>query len=1159
MFRRPTTLTALAVVAALAASLPSGAAPKAPKSIQLEDDYGFQGEEGGYVPDRDFRPGTVLPTAAQKKLAAGLGATAARWNSLGTPKVLAKHGGYLSGPRKGKATEVARAWLREHAALFGLHPAALNESRLELIGDSPFYEAPDLRRIKDGKKPLNENVAHTLLFRQVFDGVTAGRDGLLRVALSKDNRVVWVSSSVSQDLDVTNTRKLSAFEAYAVAARDVDRAVDVAKLRLVDETDKAGFTTFTIEGGTRDLQRARLRAVPTPAKGVRLAWETVVLQAHPTATEHPAAFVHFVDAETGELLHRANAMDHAGHGQVLPQATGDPTWKVFESSPAFPLPNVQTSDDRVIWCWVMASGCDRLTGHDRAGLRELATPEPYDVTFTEQGQPVTTFQTRGNNADTTTSFASHLTPDSPYHAASATRTYDFPFTDQWHTSGCFISRNYGTPERNDVDAAITNLFVMHNRMHDWGYFLGWTESNWNMQQYNFGEDTETSAQAKDGDPEMGQAQAGGLAGSIAFLGRDNANQITLQDGVPGVTNQYLWHPLQAGFYAACTDGAYDMSIVAHEVGHAIQNRMTDGPDNGLSGHQATAMGESWSDLSAIEYLNGYGFTGVADAHPYAVAPYATGSKTRGIRNYNMSDSPLNYSDLDYDGNGTTSPHADGEIWSATNFDIRQAFVAKYDDTHPYADKTLQYDCADGHKAAADCPGNRRWVQIMHDAFLLQPGEATMVDARDAQLAADMTRFDGANQKELWAAYARRGLGETAEAVSVDDHDPTPSWSSPVHTDEAKVGFKAVAVDGGGIPASLEVHVGRYEARTVPAAVSTEGKPSAAIDMAPATYEFIARADGYGAYRFTKTFTPGQIVTVDVPMRRNHASAAHGAEADGDGGNFGAVIDDTEGSNWAFVGETDTELVEGRQFTVALAGGRQKVADVQISTANRPGLCDSGASTETVNCTDDDDTPYDPNSQSRFAALRSFEILTCDTTAGSECAAAEDFTLLYTSSDDAFAAERPRPLAPNLQLKSFDVPDTFATHVRLRVLTNQCTGNPAYTAAENPVSDPGSNPDCVEGFTAAALTGASATNDPTIRNTQRHRVRVAELQVFSQAAPNAAAAPVTPPVVNPGPVTPPAPQPKPDPLPATGNPLPMLAALVLLTAGATIAYGRRRIA
>ena len=51
------------------------------------------------------------------------------------------------------------------------------------------------------------------------------------------------------------------------------------------------------------------------------------------------------------------------------------------------------------------------------------------------------------------------------------------------------------------------------------------------------------------------------------------------------------------------------------------------------------MGESWSDLAAIELLNEYGFVPVADENRFAVGPYVTGDKRAGIRNYGMNASP----------------------------------------------------------------------------------------------------------------------------------------------------------------------------------------------------------------------------------------------------------------------------------------------------------------------------------------------------------------------------------------------------------------------------------------------------------------------------------------------------------------------------------------
>ncbi len=156
---------------------------------------------------------------------------------------------------------------------------------------------------------------------------------------------------------------------------------------------------------------------------------------------------------------------------------------------------------------------------------------------------------------------------------------------------------------------MTNLFVGHNRMHDFSYNLGFTESNFNAQTYNFGNTAPGPYPAgREGDPEEGNVQAGAVTGGApSYLGRDNANQITLNDGIPPITNQYLFQPIAGAFYAPCVDGDMDTSVFGHEYTHLISNRMVAGPDAGLSGLQAGAMGESWSDLDAMEYQFEYGF------------------------------------------------------------------------------------------------------------------------------------------------------------------------------------------------------------------------------------------------------------------------------------------------------------------------------------------------------------------------------------------------------------------------------------------------------------------------------------------------------------------------------------------------------------------------
>src|SRR4029077_17366076 len=104
---------------------------------------------------------------------------------------------------------------------------------------------------------------------------------------------------------------------------------------------------------------------------------------------------------------------------------------------------------------------------------------------------------------------------------------------------------------------------------------------------------------------------------------------------------------------------------------------------------------------------------------------------------------------------------------------------------PESDRDLQAQCAAGTLPVTQCPGNRRWMQLLFDAFLLMPTNPSMVNARDAIIAADQARFGGANQAELWNAFARRGLGRfasqpngTGRSRGVEsDRDPLPDFEA----------------------------------------------------------------------------------------------------------------------------------------------------------------------------------------------------------------------------------------------------------------------------------------------------------------------------------------------------------------------------------------------
>ncbi|MFC0006572.1 M36 family metallopeptidase [Micromonospora siamensis] len=835
----------------------------------------------------------------------------------------------------------------------------------------------------------------TVVLRQRFGDLPAAVDGIIAVGV-RDGAVWHVSSSLARD---------------AAAPQPATLTAGQARQRAIADSGLTGATVL----------RTALVAVPTVDRGARAAYE-VVLGADLTGAE-PAAYSTYVDARDGSVLVRQDLVDHEAD---------NPQWDAFPNSPRT---DHSSADTRARWCFQAGAGCAEVVG-------TAASPLAWDV---DPATGQSTHTTSGNNAVAVQNWFSN----DPFSVGTETatpradRNYTYPWTNQWYEQKCHPD-TFTSPQANDIDAARANLFAMHNRMHDWTYHLGFTEAAWNLQQDNFGRP------GLGADREQGNAQAGGVSGGPpTFAARDNANQITPPDGVAPITNMYLWQPIAGSFYAPCVDGDFDMSVIAHEYGHAVTNRMIAGPNAGVSSPQG--MSESWSDQLAMEYLYEHGYA-PAGERGFTIGEYTTGDPKAGIRNYNMSDSPLNYSSVDYDFVGL-QVHASGEVWSATNTDIRAAMMARYG----AGDAALQKSCANGQTPVDACAGNRRWIQLVFDSFLLMGvSQVSMVDARDAMLAADRIRFGGADQDLLWNAFAKRGLGEAAASTGNADPNPTPSFASP-YADEATLTLKPVD-DDAPVPGA-QLFVGRYQARAVPVA---DTDPATALPdqvrLVPGTYEFVVRAPGHGHVRVGPvTVRAGQVRDLPVRMWANLASTSNGAVATGDGINLAKLTDDDEATNWASLGGP----VAGRQVTVDLAGGTQQVRRVQVSAMLRPPVAGDA----------------DTGTQSRFSALRQFRVWGCEAKGDVTCADAADFRPVWTSPADAFPSVKPRPRAPELIIRSFDIPRTKATHLRVEVLTNQCTGAPDYAGEQD--ADPRASTDC-----------ATASQ-------QANNVRIAEFQAFAQ--------------------------------------------------------------
>jgi hypothetical protein len=1044
----------------------------------------------------------IAPDAAQLDLVEELDATA-RWTRFGTAQSLIRYGDFLAtGVDGADPTAAALAWLDAHRTLY----------RLDSVDDLEVHAVV----------PLTDE-AHVVVLRQRVGGLLVSPEGFASIGVvgtAEDGwSVAYASATLVAEQPLAGSTGLTTRRAFAQAAEGAGIEVESGDVTVTGV--RAGWRVLDVEGIPQE-QLARTVAFPTLDQGVRPAYETIYFDGF------EEGYRSFVDAETGEVLYREGIVEHIDDG---------PTWEVYPAHPPTRLDrppwNFPSRDRRDLWCWTDVRRCDLAVANEAARVPWDVDPVTGTPTFTTAGNAVVAFES--------------WTGEVGHQPVSDRRSYRFPWTNVWHETRCH-SDNL-VPGGNDIDASVTNLFAANWRMHDWAYHLGFTEQTWNGQAFNFGVNP-----AGEGDPVLARAQAG----AISPGSRNNATMATRPDGTSSVMSMFLWQPQANSFYGPCVAGDFDMSVIGHEYTHMIENRMI-GKGDGRSGFHAGAMGESWSDFVSMEYQNEYGLVRGSETDRWAVGAYATGNPDRGIRNYNMAYpsagqfprvgrdvqvGAINFGSMGYDIVGP-QVHADSQIWSATNHDLRSLLLDRY----PSRGRHRDIECADGLRPVDQCPGNRRWIQLVFDAMLLMPTAPTMLDARDAYLAADLLRFGGDNQDLLWLGFARRGFGEHASVTDTQDTDPVPSFESPLH-EEATLRFESVAADEDGQPVDAKVFVGDYEARATPV------QPVARFVPNPEGYNFVAQAEGYGHVRFhIRRLRAGEERPVTIHFPTNVASAAQGATASGDGIRHVDLIDDTEATNWQsappqpnLVMVDPPSAAAGRYFAAGAAFGpvptddgfagaivlvndgsanptegcgpltgfpagavalvdrgscpfTQKVSNAQAAGAgavivanNQPGdpfeMGGSDPSIEipSVMVSQDDgatiraglpatgtvaSAPSEPvqgvqvtvalggersfrlakvsamllPGQNRFTALRQFELYAC--TAGNpvnpSCDGATDagWRRLLRSHPDAFPAPGPRPSAPDLAMRTFPIRPTTATHVKLVVVDNQCTGNPLY--------------------------------------------------------------------------------------------------------------------
>ena len=306
-------------------------------------------------------------------------------------------------------------------------------------------------------------------------------------------------------------------------------------------------------------------------------------------------------------------------------------------------------------------------------------------------------------------------------------------------------------------AAVTNLFYWNNIIHDVMYQYGFDEASGNFQVNNYGNgglgNDDVRAEAQDG-ADTGKA--------------NNANFGTPSDGSQPRMQMYEWTTATPRL-----DGDFDAGIIIHEYAHGISNRLTGGPSNVSCLGNSEQMGEGWSDWIGLMLTQ-------QSTH--------TGPLRRGIGTYALNEAttgpgirPAPYStdfaenDFTYQDSRTqVVPHGVGFVWSTILWEVTWELINEYG-----------YD-ADIYDADGTA-GNQIALNLVTEGMKLQPCSPGFVDGRDAIIAADAALYPdagnpgrGLHYDDLWAAFARRGLGASADQGSTSSNaDNTEAFDTPV--------------------------------------------------------------------------------------------------------------------------------------------------------------------------------------------------------------------------------------------------------------------------------------------------------------------------------------------------------------------------------------------
>ena len=733
-----------------------------------------------------------------------------------------------------------------------------------------------------------------IYFRQTLDGIEIyGTESSIHLTsngkvVSKDSKFV---KNTAQKRTGSNAPALTAVQAVQAAASHFNYSI-TDSFSVLERASGVDRKTLLSDGGiSLSPIPAKLMYAITDNDGLVLTWDISIQE-----KSQQDWWSLRIDANTGAIVNQANWMvscaTHHDHSNDVKEMN-------FNAN-LYDIPNY---DELIAESTAACTECYEVFAlpleSPYYGARTIevqpanATASPFGWHDTNgvAGAEFTT--TRGNNVN---AYEDGNNPGYQPDAGANLEFTGYPFS-QIYTSG-----------NQYEDAAITNLFYMNNIIHDVMYQYGFDEVGGNFQENNYGNggagSDSVNAEAQDGS------------------GTCNANFGTPPDG---------GNPTMQMYICGDKDGDYDNLVIIHEYGHGISNRLTGGPSAAGCLQNAEQMGEGWSDFFGVLMTIEPGDTGT-DARAVGTYLFGQGQGGGGIRDYpyttDMGVNPQTYDFI----KTAAVPHGVGSVWATMLWEVTWALI----DEHGF-DADIYNFTGDVNQDA----GNIQAMALVIEGMKLQPCSPGFVDGRDAIFAADQALYGGANECLLWDAFAKRGLGFSAnQGSSGSRSDGTQAFDTPSQTaslsilDEVCASSEVLTDLGGGSPsggtysgpgvtdngngstftfdpaaAGVGVHTVTYDVPSGPCSVA-----SSATD----TIEVLAVPAGPTTTGVTD-FCVGEPVTVTATLN--------------DPSNIIRWFDAPTGGNFLFEGESYTFTPVGTTTVYAQEGAPGPLSQLVISEIN----------------------------------------------------------------------------------------------------------------------------------------------------------------------------------------------------------------------------------